>query len=480
MPKIKESVFPLGLHRAGAALAMALSLAGCASLAPAPEQKPTATVPAGWTAPLPHGGQVRELSQWWSSLGDPVLVRFIEAGQAQSPTVSGAAAAISQSRAALAGAQASNLPTLDASAAAQRGVNASSPTVATLLQSNLNASWEVDIFGGNRQAASAADARLQGAQAQWHEARVSVAADVANLVFGWRTCRQVLGLVQSDATSRRETARLAELTAKAGFTAPATAALARASAAEGSARSTQQQAQCDSLVKALVALTAVPEPEVRGQLDASAAQRLPASIAAVSTVPAAVLAQRPDLYAADREVVAASADVGAAQAQRYPRLMLNGQVGTLNFTNIAGTTDLSTWSVGPITVSLPLLDGGRRAANVEAAQARYQQAASLYRARARQAVREVEDALLSLSSADARRGDAQTASVGYAASFEATRARYEAGTASLSELEDVRRVTLAAQIALAQLEQERAQAWVGLYRALGGGWSPDAPAPKAQ
>lgn len=460
-----------------AAVGVAMTVSGCSSVTPSAPLQPSPEVPSNWSAPLPHDGRVQELSQWWQGLGDPVLVRFMQAAQAQSPTVSGAATAIEQSRAALTSAQAANLPSLNASLMGQRGVNASSPTVATLYQADLNASWEVDVFGANRRAASAADARLQGAQANWHEARVSVAADVANLVFGWRTCRQVLALVQSDAQSRRETARLTELTAKAGFTAPATAALARASASEGSARITQQQSQCDSLVKALVALTALPEADVISQLNSNASARLPSAIAPVKAVPAQVLAQRPDIYAADRDVAAASADLGSAQAARYPRLMLNGQVGTLNFTNIAGTTDLSTWSIGPVVLSLPLLDGGRRAANVQAAEARYTQAASVYRARVRQAVREVEDALLSLSSANARRGDADQAAVGYAASFEATRARYEAGSASLPELEDARRIALAAQTALAQLELERAQAWVGLYRALGGGWSPDAATP---
>jgi outer membrane protein TolC len=193
----------------------------------------------------------------------------------------------------------------------------------------------------------------------------------------------------------------------------------------------------------------------------------------VASVPAQVLAQRPDLYAAEREVAAASADLGSAQAQRYPRLMLNGSVGTLNYSTLGTTNDLTTWSIGPVVLSLPLLDGGRRAANVEAAQARYTEAAALYQARARQAVREVEDALLSLASTGSQQEDAATAVTGYAASFNATQARYQAGSASLPELEDARRVTLAAQTTLLQLDLQRTQAWIALYRALGGGWKAD-------
>jgi outer membrane protein, multidrug efflux system len=252
--------------------------------------------------------------------------------------------------------------------------------------------------------------------------------------------------------------------------------LARASAAEGNARATQQQAQCDSTLKALVALTAIAEQDLKQKMAAAPADHAQAAMISVATLPASVLAQRPDVYAAERDVAAASFDVGSAQAQRYPRLMLNGSIGTLNYTNAAGTTDLSTWSIGPISVSLPILDGGRRVANVEAAQARYLESAAVYQGKVRQAVREVEDTLLTLASADARMMDATSAAEGYTASFNATQARYKAGSASLPELEDARRIALAAQNALLQLALERTTTWVSLYRVLGGGWNANASA----
>jgi len=454
--------------------AATLLLGACATSSP-PAKVDTLT-PLQWTAPLPHGGRVSDLTQWWQSLGDPVLVQLIEAAQTVSPSIASATSRLAQSRASLTGAQAANRPTLDAALSAQRGVNASSPTVGTALQSNLGAAWEIDLFGGNRKATDAAGARLEGAQAQWHEARVSVAAEVATRYLGWHNCTKALATVRADAASRQESARLSGLTEKAGFTAPATAALARASAAEGNARATQQQAQCDSTLKALVALTAMPEAELKKKMAVAPAYIAQAAMISVATLPASVLAQRPDVYAAERDVAAASFDVGSAQAQRYPRLMLNGAIGTLNYSNAQGTTDLATWSIGPISVSLPILDGGRRVANVEAAQARYTEAAAVYQGKVRQAVREVEDTLLTLASADARMTDATNAAVGYTASFNATQSRYQAGGASLPELEDARRIALAAQSALLQLELERTTAWVNLYRVLGGGWNASAPA----
>ena len=189
-------------------------------------------------------------------------------------------------------------------------------------------------------------------------------------------------------------------------------------------------------------------------------------------MPADALAQRPDVFSAARDVAAASADVGSADAQRYPRLSLGGSIGASNFRSSGVSASLSTWSIGPLALSVPLFDGGRRAADVQAAQARYDEAAALYRAKVRQAVREVEEALVSLQSTAAREGDAQTAVAGYRAAFTGTEARFQSGLASLVELEDARRSQLAAQTTQISLQRERLSAWVALYRAMGGGWTP--------
>jgi len=184
-----------------------------------------------------------------------------------------------------------------------------------------------------------------------------------------------------------------------------------------------------------------------------------------------VLAQRPDVFAAEREVAAASAEIGGAQAERFPRLSLNGSIGRASFRAGGTAVELSTWSIGPLAASLPLLDVGRPAAGGEAAQARYEAAVAAYRARVRQAVREVEEALINLDSTAARGEDARAALEGYRASFIATEARYKSGLASLVELEEARRNRLASENALVALERERRGAWVALYRAAGGGWT---------
>lgn len=454
------------------ALVLACLLAGCAA---APPATPPVSAPPQWQAPLPHEGTVAGLAAWWRQLGDPLLADLVAAAQAASPSVSAAGARIEQARAERVAAGAALLPTLDANAAAARGNQPPAP-LATTVQLGAQAAWEIDLFGANRQAARAAQARLDGAEAGWHEARVAVAAETANSYLALRNCERQVLVAQRDAGSRGETARLAGLSAQAGFTAPADAALARASAADAARRATQQRAQCEIEVKALVALSGMAEPLLRERL-ATPWQEPASAIPAVPAVPAALLAQRPDIYRAERELAAASAEVGIAQAQRLPRLTLAGSIAAGSARVGGVTTDLQTWSIGPLALSVPLFDGGRRAANVDAARARHADAAAQYAARVRQAVREVEQALVQLESARARQQDARAAYEGYAVSLAATQARYDSGLASLPQLEESRRVALAAETALLALQQERLAAWVALYRAMGGGWSaPGTPA----
>ena len=451
-------------------LALNLALSGCAGPAPAPAPEAKAVLPTQWQAPLPHGGSVLELANWWQQFDDPLLVRLVVAAEEASPNVASARSRIDQAAASRVGKGATLLPNVSANASASRGRQDPTLPIATSSSASLQLAWEIDVFGGGRAGVSAAQARLEGAQALWHDARISVAAEVANAYVTLRACEADTGQAELDAASRSETARLTALSTASGLQSPANAALSRASAAQGKVNVAQQQAQCESQVKALVALTAIAEPELRSALAAASARvPLPAEFA-LDGVPAQALAQRPDLVNAAREVIAASAGVSESNAQRYPRITLNGSIGAGRVDAGSGSSDGSLWSLGPVTLALPLFDGGARRANVDAARARYDAAASTYRATLRTAVREVEQALVALHSTAERAADTQVAAAGFRESFRAAQARQRGGLASLFELEDARRSDVQAQTALIDLQRERVLAWISLYRALGGGW----------
>ncbi|MFC5519788.1 efflux transporter outer membrane subunit [Polaromonas jejuensis] len=466
----------------------ALWLAGCAVEAPfAPV---AVAIPPAWQAPLPaagttaalpHRGSLASLAQWWQQQNDPLLVELIMAAEAASPSIVSALSNIEQARASRVASGAAMLPTLDAVGSVTRSrpppVSRTISPITTTREAGLQSSWEIDLFGQYAASRDADQQRLEGSQALWHAARVSVAAEVANQYYSLRACEKLLAVARADAASREETSRLAELSTQAGFQAPATAALARASAAEGRGNAIQQRTLCDLDVKALVALTAMAETDLRQKLAQAPADLAQESPAPVVSVPAEVLAQRPDIFNAAREVDAAHLEVGSARAERYPRLNLSGSIATAESKTGHFSQRFDTWSVGPLQLTIPLFDGGASEANVEAAKARYENAAAQYRGSVRQAVREVEEALVNLQSTAERNQDAMVAAEGYLASFTATQARYASGLISLVELEDVRRTLLAAQSAVVNLQRERRSAWVALYRALGGGWTAASPPP---
>jgi outer membrane protein, multidrug efflux system len=457
----------------GFSLMAAASLGGCAT-SPRPDSPHASlstAVASHWHAPLPHGGNLADMSRWWARFDDPLLLRLIEAGQQASATLAQAAARIAEARAASVGSSATLLPALDAGLNAARGAPSLDVAVSTSASLGLQASWELDLFGANRAGAKAAQARLDANEAAWHVARVSLAAEVASAYIGLRACEALRAQLELDARSRAETSRLTALAAGAGFQALAAADLARASAANGSAALTQQRAQCELFVKTLVALTAVEEGDLRREL-AGATARLPQPQALrVAEVPAEALAQRPDIAVAAWEVIAASADADQAQARRWPRITLSGSIGSARLRAGGVSTDGTVWSIGPIAVTLPLFDAGARRANAGAARVRHQAARVAYAASLRAAVREVEAALVNLHSANARGDDTRAAVMGFERSYQATEARFRGGLAGLFELEDARRSMVAARSAHIEQQREAVVAWVETYRAIGGGWT---------
>jgi len=467
---------------------LALALAGCAV---GPDyQRPLMPLPAAWVAPLPHEGNPAKLKQWWAAWRDPVLTDLIENAERENSTIAVSLARIDQARAALTAATAPLFPRLTGNANETRSrsssannitggqnslpsagsTSASSTAAITTRTASLDAAWELDLFGGNRRGREAAAARAEASVLNWHDARVSVAAELATAYTNLRACEILVNGYVRDAASRSETARLTDLKAQAGFAAPADAALTRASAAEAAARLTAQRADCDVDIKALSVISVVSEPELRQKLAANTATFPTPSPLVIDSVPARALSQRPDVAAAERELAAASGDIGLAEADRYPRISLSGSIGyvatKVGDVNVHG----STWSYGP-QLSVPIFDAGRRAANAQSAKARYAETLATYQGLTRRAVREVEEALVRIKSANDRTTDALAALNGYVAYLRAAEARVKAGAGSLVELEEARRSVVASQGVAVGVERERLTASVSLYRAVGGGWN---------
>jgi NodT family efflux transporter outer membrane factor (OMF) lipoprotein len=465
------------------ALALTLVVSGCALTPPGPAQAPA--LPSQWQAPLPsvtvvlpHGGQPAELASWWSRFDDPLLPRLVDAAQQGNGDLAQAAARIAQARANVRASGADYWPQFTGVGNASRTRTEVGQFPGTFTQNStsfgVDALWEIDLFGVTRNNVRAARARSDSAQAQWHDLRVSLAAEVAATYVSLRACQALVDVYTQDAGSQKRTAELTQIKAKAGLESSANASLSTASAADASNRLIGQQADCDVLIKTLVALTTLPEAELRPQLVARNAQLPQPAQFRVDAVPAQWLAQRPDVAALEREVLAAAGDVGAAQADRYPRVSLAGTLSVVSAsTGGSGSSVNGTnWSIGP-ALSLPVFDAGRRAATVDAAQARYDEARARYEQRVRTAASEVEQALVRLDAALRREADAQQAALGFRQYFEAQQALVDVGAGSLLDLEQARRNALLAAAGLVNVQRERVASWITLYKSLGGGWTPE-------
>jgi outer membrane protein, multidrug efflux system len=449
-------------------------LSACST--PTPQTSLPLTIPPQWQTSLPPdnpqatSNHVGNISNWWQQQTDPFLATLIEAAQVASPSVAQAFSRIAAARLELTVKHSARRPSLDASMGATRAHGGADDPPTTTLEAGLQTVWEIDLFNQKRDAMSAANMQLEGSQAQWHDARTLVAAEVANLYFDHATCRQLRELAQTDAHSWHETSRISQLSAKQGMLSHATVAQIEANAAQAGIRVIEQETQCSHSLKAMVALTGMDEADLKTQLARAQAQPAKARPVAVAALPAHMLRQRPDVFAAERNVSAASLQIGIAEARQYPSLTLNGAIGISRQASNDQKQTLHSWSIGPLTLNYPIFDAGQRKANIQLAKIQYQEAVISYTNRVRTAVQEVEQALLNLHGADLRQREADRASQNHAQILAATKARQSQGMASLLELEEARRLALTAQNTQLSLQLERNRAWVALYRALGGGW----------
>jgi NodT family efflux transporter outer membrane factor (OMF) lipoprotein len=447
------------------------ALTGCVSTAGLlPDGQKIAAV---WHGQLPHGGKTTNLLNWWSGFRDPALTQLLALSERKNTSLAIAIANIDAARATVQSGASGLLPSATGTASVLRsGTNAKTSQrvpASTTSSGALDAGWELDLFGKTRNTVLAADAKVTARIADWHDARVSLAAEVADDYVQYRACRQLEAIYRDELNSEQQTIKATELSAVSGLKSTADLALVRASAASSASSLTAQVAECEVLIKSLTELAGGDELQVRailktGRRGIPVPQRF-----TVKTVPADLLRQRPDVYSLEKQLAATAFSVGASEADLYPSLSLSGSL-TLNQNSLTGTN--LPWSFGP-SLSLPLFDGGQRRAAVKLAKADYDLAAANYRAGILSAVKEVETALVHLDSAHRQLSDAATAAREYKTYFKSVDENWKAGGASVLDREEARRSAQSAEITLVGLRRDTVEYWIALYKAIGGGWSAD-------
>lgn len=456
---------------------MVMSLAGCAV---GPDFVRPESAAQSWRAPLPHGGKVENLTQWWAQFNDPVLNQLIIDAEQTSPSLDMAWAKVQEARANAEGSRGVFLPAVGATLASTQSQSVFGQQVIrqTLNRAGFDAAWELDLFGKNRRTAEFATANFGASGAQWHAARISLAAEVADAYVELRQCQATADIYQQVSQSRTLTLSMVKQKQSAGLASDVEAARNQASQLDSAAAYAAKQGDCARSSNKLVALTGIAPADLQTRLSAQRGQLPVPTSLDVSQVAANALSQRPDVATAEFNLAAASADIGASKAALLPSLSLLGSIG-FNRVQVGGANiQATTWSFGP-SLSIPLFDGGRRKSVMEGAKARFNYADASYRRTVREAVREIEDALIRLDVANTRLAAAQQSYAQWQSIHQITTTRQAAGMANRLELADAQRSELQAKEALTALKRESVSAWIAVYKALGGGWDGKSEARRA-
>jgi multidrug efflux system outer membrane protein len=469
-----------------------ITLAGCAT-SPA-YRRPVVEVPPGFretkdtigarfvpaavdTTAKPSPATERALAQaeFWKELGDTTLNRLLDELARQNLDVRAAQARVRGARAARFGAALDLAPTITASGGytRQRLSNATFPIGSgrfpdqDIWDAGFDASWELDLFGRLRRTLQAQGALVTATREDLRDVQVSLSAELARAYFDLRGSQEQLAVAQRNAENQHRTLQVTRqrLDAGRGTAFDTERALAQLNFTLATIPALQSRvADAQYQIGVLVGR---PPAAVASELQVAVA--LPDFPKAVSvSSPDSVVRHRPDVSAAERQLAAERAFVGAAKADYLPRLTVGGSAGySAAALNALGDNGTFNYAVGPV-LSWPAFNLGRVKAGVDAAQARRAEAEAQYNQTVLRALQEVESALIGYRTTRARVERIQDAASASERAAELARLRFSGGVADFLQVLDAERTQLDAENQLAQSRTDAATAYAALYKALGG------------
>ena len=458
----KETPSPLShpLCLGALSVALALALSGCAAWPPTAQLASTAPVSLTTANPL---------AQWWQQFNDPLLTTLVTQALQANTSIRSAQAALQQSRALRDVSAAGLLPTLSAAGSAQRG-RANGGDASNSFRAGLDASWEPDIFGGQRSTLNAAEADAQALQATLADVQVSVAAEVALAYVQLRGQQAQLAIARNNLASQQETLQITDWRAQAGLITSLEVEQARTASEQTSAQIPLLDAAIAKTSHGLAVLTGQRPEALLMQLQSAQPIPQPTSTLALD-IPAQTLRQRPDVRAAELRITAALARVSAADAARYPGFAISGSLGlnALTLGALGNSASLVSSLLG--SLSIPLFDGGARRAQVLAQEAALEQARANYQTVMLSALQDVADALVALSGDHTRLTHLQSAAAAAANADLLAQQRYRSGLIDFQTVLQTQRTLLTTQDGVASSAADISADHVRLYKALGGGWN---------
>ncbi|MGZ3183068.1 MAG: efflux transporter outer membrane subunit [Telluria sp.] len=458
--------------------ALAAALAGCTTVGPnfkepaAPQQ---ASYRHGASAPA-----AQMPAQWWSVFHDSALDALEQRALRDNPGVKASAQRLVQAQAQLGAANSSLLPAVGVGTSVSNSRTSARTSQGLALggrsiEGNNYAvgasfSYELDLWGRVHRVVEGAQAQELAAKDERDGVMLLLSAQVAQTYWQLRGLDTEQDILQRALATRRESQQLIEARFNGGLSNELDVSRARIERANAEADLHDVQRQRNALEHALAVLVGASPSEPLLATTADKALPLPPSVPV--GLPATLLAQRPDLAASVAGLRALNAQVGVAEAAFYPSLSLTGNFGYASEA-LRDITDHRSrqYSIGPLALNLPILDGGRNRANLTLSKARYEEAVANHEARLLTALREVEDALSDVQERQAQADAQANAQIAAARARAVAQARFDRGLSTYLDVTDAQRSELAADRAAAQIRTQRLLAAVAVARSLGGGWT---------
>ena len=464
-----------------AALLAAGAAAGCGvrrSYTP-----PTPRVPSAWESRAPGpaaGGDEAVLAAWWGAFGDPQLTSLMTRAVAGNLDVRTAVARVREARASARAARGPLAPAVDASGSARASGTGSAAGFGGTSQSyslGLDASWELDLFGGLRSSVDAAAATAEARAADLQDVLVSLTAEVVLDYIDVRSGQQRLEIARSNVALQEQTLELTRLRQQAGLGTELEVQQALSNVENTRAQIASLEGQVSRSVHALSVLLGQTPGALAGEL--SVPGPIPSAPLSVAVgVPADAIRRRPDVRSAERQLAAQASQVNVARADLYPSFRLAGSIG-LESLSIAKLLlpGAGSWSASP-SASTRLFNRRQLRENLAVQGERETQAAVAYESRVLGALQDVEDSLTSLAQEDVRRGHLSAAADAAQQTADLSLQLYTAGLRDFRDVLDAQRSLLTLQDSLASSTASVSTDLVRLYKALGGGWSADSLVPQ--
>ncbi|MCY1666263.1 efflux transporter outer membrane subunit [Rhizobium sp. SL86] len=413
-----------------------------------------------------------QLAGWWKGLGDPLLNDLVEEAVKGNLDVATAKANLRLARATTRNAEGALLPSLSQSDSATRSRSVSDGDAAynTQYKAGFDASWEIDLFGGNRRSLEAARASEEAEEETLRQTLVTLVGDVASYYVEAREYQALVSLAERSATSQLQVLALTRRQFEAGEATGVDVAKAAATAASTEADIPSYRISYAQAVHRLGILIGQTPDAVEARLKKPAPIPVPKRTMPAS-IPAEILLNRPDVKAAERELAAYTAKVGVAQAARYPSISLTGDV-TTSASSVSDLARKSTigWTLGP-SVSIPLFQGGQLKAAVDQAKATRDTYFVAYQSAVLTAMEDTENAIIGMTQSRLRQEKLRQSVAGYRQATDLSRSLFQSGASDFLDVLDAETSLYSAEESYIQSTANTATYFISLNKALGGGWS---------